>query len=111
MTGYDRIAYEMSEDDLSEEVRKLAKDLRLFAYHTPDSRRLAPGFPDWVFISPQGVLWRELKTQSGDLSRSQRQVRDMLIASGHNWAIWRPWDLRSGLIRRELEALRGMSLA
>lgn len=106
MSGYDRIAYDMSEDTLSEEVRTLAKDLRLFAYHTPDSRRSAPGFPDWVFISPQGVLWRELKTQDGELSSSQRCVRNFLIAAGHDWAVWRPADLRSGRIEQELRALR-----
>lgn len=102
---YDPIAYAMSEDELSEAVRTMAKAFRLFAYHTHDSRRSAPGFPDWVFISVRGVLWRELKKQDGDLSSSQRRVRDLLIAAGQDWGLWKPADLRSGRIEQELRAL------
>jgi hypothetical protein len=59
------------------------------------------GWPDWTIIGTR-VLWRELKTGDGQLTTEQRRVGWLLIAAGAEWAIWRPEDLTSGRIEREL---------
>ena len=95
----------MTEGELERHVRRLLADLRLYGYHTHDSRRSAPGFPDWVIIGRAGVLFRELKSAAGELSPEQRRVRNLLMAAGQDWAVWRPADLASGRIARELAAV------
>lgn len=95
----------MTEAELERAVRALLKTYRLWGYHPYDSRRSQPGFPDWVVISPKGVLWRELKTDTGQLTKEQVRVRNMLQAAGEDWSCWRPADLLSGRIARELAAI------
>ena len=99
------IATAMPEADLLEAVFEQACSLGLLAYHTHDSRRSLPGFPDLVIVGPGGVLWRELKDQTRDLTREQRRWRTALQATGQDWALWRPLDLLSGQIHTELSAL------
>jgi hypothetical protein len=95
----------VSEAELERAVRDLLKLTRLYGYHTRDSRGSAAGFPDWCIIGKRVVLWRELKSEVGQLTSEQRRVRDMLVATGANWAVWRPSDLHSGRIFRELKAI------
>lgn len=98
----------MSEDDLEDAVRGLLRIHRLYGFHCRDARQsYGPGFPDWCIISPKGVLWRELKSQTGELKSSQRRVRDLLLAAGEDWSLWRPSDLRSGKIEAQLLRLKG----
>lgn len=85
-------------------VRKLVRDLGLISYHTHDSRGSDPGFPDLTIVG-RGVIYRELKPEQGDLSFHQRVWARRLRKAGESFAIWRPADWESGLIRRELEAL------
>ena len=74
-------------------------------YHTYDSRRSEPGFPDLVLVSTrQGrILFRELKTDKGRVSPDQRKWIDGLTAAGGDAGVWRPEDLRSGRVTRELK--------
>ena len=58
-------------------------------YHTHDSRRSEPGFPDLVLVR-QKILYRELKTDKGRLTESQKAWGDALIEAGADYAIWRP---------------------
>lgn len=74
----------------------------LYGYHTADSRRSAKGFPDWVIVGKR-VLWRELKSAYGMPTAEQRQVGYLLQAAGADWDVWRPLDLVSGRIARELQ--------
>lgn len=94
----------MTEAELERAVRDLLKVYRLYGYHARDSRRDARGLPDWIILGRR-ALWRELKTQSGRLEPDQLRVRNLLLAAGQDWAVWRPSDLRSGRIERELAAL------
>lgn len=94
----------MSELELDKEVRRLLKSYGLYGYHTHDSRRSAPGFPDWVIVGSR-VLYRELKAEYGKMSSEQTTVRYLLIAAGADWDVWRPSDLTSGRVARELSAL------
>jgi hypothetical protein len=101
-----RAVSDMIEDELDAEVVKLVKALHLATFHTRDSRRAdGAGFPDRVIVGPGGVLWRELKREWSDLRPAQTTWKYRLIATGQDWGIWRPTDLKSGRIRRELLAL------
>ena len=95
----------MSEADLDSHVRTLLRDLRLLGYHTHDSRRSEPGFPDWTITGPGGLIFRELKTQHGVLTSAQSRWGYALQAAGANWAVWRPGDLIDGRVAGELAAL------
>lgn len=74
------------------------------AYHTHDSRRSAPGFPDLVLVSSRRgrVLFRELKTDVGRISPQQRAWLTGLTAGGADAGVWRPADLASGVVVAEL---------
>ena len=48
------LARAMSEDELDDVIREACRVRSLLAYHTHDSRRSAPGFPDWVAASDRG---------------------------------------------------------
>ena len=57
-----------------EHVRRLCSDLGLRAFHAADSRRSwGPGYPDLTIAGPGGVLFRELKTARGYLTRPQME--------------------------------------
>lgn len=100
----------MLEKDFQTGVLKLAQfhgfTLR---YHTHDSRRSAPGFPDLVLVNTRTgrVLFRELKTNKGRVSPEQSEWLDGLTACGMDAAVWRPNDLDDG---RVLAELRGQTL-
>lgn len=104
----------MIEEELLNGVLELARLRRVTAAHfrparTKDGWRTAvkgdgKGFPDLVLVGGW-VKYRELKTDRGDLTREQRMWGDVLLAAGADWAVWRPRDLRSGLIAAELQAL------
>ena len=93
----------MNEAELEKEVHGLIKFYGLFGFHAHDSRRsVGKGFPDWVICGKGGLLFRELKSDHGELSPEQRRWRNILLASGQDWAVWRPADLVSGRIENEL---------
>ncbi|MBG6085839.1 VRR-NUC domain-containing protein [Zhihengliuella flava] len=95
----------MTERNLQSAVIKLAKFHGYeVTYHTHDSRRSQPGFPDLVLASTRRgrLLFRELKTDKGRMTADQRQVLDVLAAVGADAGVWRPADLVSGRIQAEL---------
>ena len=95
----------MTERELQEAIRALCRDLRLVAQHYEDSRRCwVTGWPDLEIIGTR-TLYRELKSARGDLTPEQRQVGYQVQAAGGDWAVWRPADLLSGRITRELTAI------
>lgn len=86
-------------------VRELAHGLRWLTYHTHNSRRSEPGFPDLVLVRGDRVVYRELKTNAGRVTAAQQVWLDALVAGGADAAVWRPVDLEAGEIQRDL--LRG----
>jgi len=94
----------MTEDELMSQVRAMIERHRLLWYHEHDSRRSPSGLPDLIIVGKR-VLFRELKSESGTLRPGQTRWRWALLASGQDWSLWRPADLASGRIARELEAL------
>lgn len=113
--GTSLLAARMSEATLERHVQKILRDLSdlapvgdVLGYHTHFSKASTAGFPDWVFAGPGGVLFRELKTARGRLSLAQVVWRRTLRKAGADVDVWRPEDLLSGRVARELAALAGM---
>ena len=62
-------------------------------YHTYDSRRSAPGFPDLVLLKPPALLFVEVKTATGRLTPTQRAWLEALgQCPGVEAYCWRPHD-------------------
>jgi hypothetical protein len=102
------LAATMLEDELQEYVRSYCRDLGLPIQHVQDTRRSwLPGWPDLVILGSR-ILWRELKTETNSLSPEQRAVGARITRAGGNWAVWRPRDLFSGVILRQLEEIAGV---
>jgi hypothetical protein len=99
------IARGMKEAALQAQVIAMARELGFFVYHTHDSRRSEPGFPDLVLAhGARGrLLFRELKTQTGRLSDAQRRVLAELGGAA-DVGVWRPLDLLEGRVLAELRA-------
>ena len=89
----------MSEKQFQSQVVSLARQLVWLCYHTYDSRRCEPGFPDLVLVRDR-VMFRELKTDKGKLTLAQKALGVRLEKAGSDWATWRPSDLQQ--ILREL---------
>lgn len=89
---------------LNEEVRALARQFGLLAYHTHDSRRSAAGFPDWVLVGTR-VLFRELKREGEKPTPAQQAFLDRLAAAGADVGVWRPIDLLTHRIHLEMAAV------
>lgn len=64
-------------------------------YHTHDSRRSNPGFPDLVLIRGKRLLFVELKRSLKERLRPEQQVwKDRLGAANYVHLLWSPelWD-------------------
>jgi hypothetical protein len=95
----------MTEAELQVLVTEACQHFGLHHYHAHDSRRSTPGFPDSVIVGV-GILYRELKSETGKLSVAQRSWGSRLAAAGADWQVWRPADWDAGLILRQLGALK-----
>lgn len=80
----------IKEKEFQQSIIDLAKATGWYVYHTYDSRRCTPGFPDLVLIKPPTLLFREIKTETGRLTDAQKKWLSMLDESGLNASIWRP---------------------
>lgn len=96
----------MTEKDFQTGVLKLARFHGFsLAYHTFDSRRSAPGFPDLILVNPRTgrILARELKRNRGKVTPDQKEWLDGLTACGMDAGVWRPNDLDDGRVLAELK--------
>lgn len=114
----------MTERQLLEAIRALAKRLDWLVYHTHDSRRSEPGFPDLVLVRGGRVIFAELKAQRGRVSPAQHVWLERLHETTETLAeavaaspadngylgnlvtvhVWRPLALLDGTILAELTA-------
>ena len=80
----------MSEKDLMAAVVAAARMGNWLCFHTFDSRRSAPGFPDLVLVRGLQALFVECKTERGRLTVEQRQWLDGLQQAGLRAFVLRP---------------------
>ena len=92
----------MNEGQFYKQVEKIALDKGWELYHAPFNKGALrqPGFPDLVLVREK-VLFRELKTERGELSRMQKKWINKLKKAGADVKVWRPSDLEE--IKIELE--------
>lgn len=103
----------MSEAELVAEILKLIAKAGLLVHHCRDSRHCEgpKGFPDLVIVGPQGVIFREVKSEHGETSADQdRWGYRLAWIAGYVgpltlFGVWRPEDL--GRIPADLQALGG----
>lgn len=90
----------MSEEQLQGAIVALARALGWLVYHTYDSRKNAPGFPDLVLCNHAGVLvFAELKSGRGRVTPEQQAWLDALREVGNvEVCLWRTEDWRCGRI-------------
>lgn len=85
-----------TEKQFQEAVIELAKLNGWMVYHTHDSRRSEPGFPDLVLVKNGFVIFAELKTEKGRVSEAQEKwLRNLGSGEGcFSVFLWRPkmWD-------------------
>jgi hypothetical protein len=92
-----RWAVTVTEREWQREVVALAKHMGWRHYHTHDSRRSEPGWPDLALVRDRLVL-AELKTETGRVSAAQERWLSLLSSAGVETYLWRPSD-RDEVIR------------
>ena len=100
----------MPERDLQELVRRTALLFSWHFYHTHNSRRSDPGFPDCVMLQgsalmgePTRLVVAELKSAKGKVSAAQQGWLDRFRElPGAEVFVWKPADWLDGTIERVL---------
>ena len=86
---------EISEKHFQSQVLDLAKLSGWLVYHTFDSCRSVPGFPDLVLVRPPRLIFAELKSEEGRIRPEQRAWLEALsgCTQAAESCLWRPRDL------------------
>ena len=96
----------MTEAELQANVLELARLLKWRCYHTFDSRRSEPGFPDLVMLRGERIIVAELKSERGRLTTEQDAwldaFRAALAGADVTIAVWKPRDWLNGAIEDDL---------
>lgn len=80
-----------SEAKWQDTILRAARLQGWLAYHTYDSRRSTPGFPDLVLVRPPRIVVAELKTEHGRLSKEQEKwLATFAKCPGTEVYVWRP---------------------
>lgn len=98
-------ARRLSEEQFQRRITDLCTWLQLAWHHETDSRRSHAGFPDLVIVGDgdRGVVFAELKSDTGVLEPEQQWWLDRLTLAGLRAYVWRPKDWPEvELIIREL---------
>ena len=97
-SSMDEFLDHVTEKDWQTTVTQTARTLGWTIYHTHDSRRSEPGFPDLVLArrdqygEPGRLIFAELKTDkpSSNLSAAQTRWFTLLRDCGQEVYLWRP---------------------
>lgn len=83
----------ISEQAFQNSLVEVAEYHRWQVHHETDSRRSKPGLPDLICAHPEhGVVFVELKSERGYLRPEQKEWRDVLVAGGARYYVFRPRD-------------------
>ena len=82
----------MSEREFLKKIIALAEIRGWLYYHTHDSRKSPPGFPDLVLLRDNALIFAELKTARGKVTREQKHWLDSLARARVRVCLWRPSD-------------------
>ena len=90
-------ATDVNEAPFQGQILKVARDYGWLAYHTHDSRRSAPGFPDLTLAKPgHPLILAELKRQGNKLSHDQEVWLGVLArTTGVAAYAWWPQDFEA----------------
>jgi hypothetical protein len=80
----------VSEREFQAAVMKVAHQLGWKFYHTHDSIGSQAGFPDLVMVRGERLIFAELKTESGKLSKEQKAWIGSLVRTSAEVYEWRP---------------------
>jgi len=83
----------VTENELLAAVRQVAWHTGWLTYHTFRSDRSEPGFPDLCMVRDGRVVFAELKSEKGRVTRAQQMWLDALEGTGVEVFVWRPSDL------------------
>lgn len=90
MTAAARARFLLSERDWQRLVVDFATLHGWWTYHTNNSLRSNPGWPDLVLARPGEVLFVELKREDGKVTAAQGRVLELLESAGCETHVWRP---------------------
>lgn len=95
----------MREREWQAQVVDAARLLGWRVYHTHDSRRSEPGWPDLALVRDRLVM-AELKTDTGRVSQAQSDWLAALRDAGVETYLWRPsdWDAVLATLRTKQPA-------
>ena len=92
-SAFDQVSGTVSEQAYMSTIQQAAEIYGWYQYHTHDSRRSTPGFPDLVLIKPPKVIFLEVKREKARLSVAQADVLAMLWGCNEvQAAVVRPSD-------------------
>ena len=88
----------LTERELQNELLLAAMKLGWMVYHTHDSRRSHPGFPDLVLLRPPRLIFAELKSEKGRVREYQEHWLNALrqVPQVETY-LWRPTDWDAAL--------------
>ncbi len=83
----------MTEAQFQQQIIDTARLLKWAVYHTYDSRRSQPGFPDLCLVRDR-IVFLEVKTETGKVSPEQAEWIATINAAGGTALVVRPsqWD-------------------
>lgn len=93
----------MTEAQFQQRITDYCDWLHLKWHHETDSRKSKKGFPDLVIAGPGGVVFAELKSAKGRVSKAQGEWIGVLDAAGARVRVWRPDDWHE--VQRTLDSL------
>lgn len=92
----------ISEAQYQQSIVEYAKLCGWLVYHTHDSRRSQPGFPDLTLCRPPRLILAEIKSTTGTLTPAQSDwLAALMSCNSVESYLWRPadWDDVQTLLR------------
>ena len=81
--------FSQSEAKYQEAIVDLARGLGWEDYHTHDSRKSRPGFPDLMLLRPPRQVVAELKSRKGVVTPAQQRWLNLFWLCGAETYLWR----------------------